>query len=303
MSTVRRRGLQIDDPLSTAPTSHTGQSAAGVRGARTVRDSGEAGPGEHPSPTARSAGEGRGRLTTGERPRCRPSRRVPPPRHGAAGDSVSVWRAWSGITGVGSFRLPHELLVELGDTARELGLPIGMIVTAAITQLLDQPPEQIAELVDRADDARIHGRRNAQAAPHRTDRGVIGMPRACTGQPSVSAGRSGRPGGRPRRVADRRVPPTVGVRSPANSGPAPLQRPGPDTEGEVHSVLAHRNAHGAEQAPSRRARSAPATRSTCAWSADTSASTPPRQETSCPECGASARRSFALFRDLREVQR
>ena len=26
------------------------------------------------------------------------------------------------------------------------------------------------------------------------------------------------------------------------------------------------------------------------------------QETSCPECGASARRSFALFRGLREVQ-
>ena len=29
----------------------------------------------------------------------------------------------------------------------------------------------------------------------------------------------------------------------------------------------------------------------------------PRQETSCPQCGASARRSFALFRDLREEQR
>jgi hypothetical protein len=26
----------------------------------------------------------------------------------------------------------------------------------------------------------------------------------------------------------------------------------------------------------------------------------PRQETSCPECGTSARRSFSLFRDLRE---
>ena len=26
----------------------------------------------------------------------------------------------------------------------------------------------------------------------------------------------------------------------------------------------------------------------------------PQQETSCPQCGASARRSFALFRDLRE---
>ena len=29
----------------------------------------------------------------------------------------------------------------------------------------------------------------------------------------------------------------------------------------------------------------------------------PRQETNCPECGASARRSFALFRELREVER
>jgi rubrerythrin len=29
----------------------------------------------------------------------------------------------------------------------------------------------------------------------------------------------------------------------------------------------------------------------------------PRQQTSCPECGASAYRSFALFRDLREEQR
>ena len=88
------------------------------------------------------------------------------PRHTAAPvpqpASREAWRAWSGLTGVGSFRLPHELLVELGDTARELGLPIGMIVTAAITQLLDQPPERIAELVDRADDARIHGRRHAR---------------------------------------------------------------------------------------------------------------------------------------------
>ena len=63
---------------------------------------------------------------------------------------------------MGSFRLPHELLAELGDTARELQLPIGMIVTAAITKLLDQPPEEIAVLVDKADDARIQGRRRAR---------------------------------------------------------------------------------------------------------------------------------------------
>jgi hypothetical protein len=63
---------------------------------------------------------------------------------------------------VGSFRLPHELLAELGETARELQLPIGMIVTAAITQLLDQSAEEIAVLVDKADDARIQGRRRAR---------------------------------------------------------------------------------------------------------------------------------------------
>jgi len=37
-----------------------------------------------------------------------------------------------------------------------------MIVAAAITQLLDRPAEQIAQLVDRADDARIDGRRNSR---------------------------------------------------------------------------------------------------------------------------------------------
>ncbi|MGA2010261.1 MAG: hypothetical protein ABSH51_06970 [Solirubrobacteraceae bacterium] len=75
---------------------------------------------------------------------------------------LEAWREWAGVTAVGSFRLPHELLAELGERARELRLPIGLIVTAAITQLLDQPPDEIGALVDRADDARIHGRRNAR---------------------------------------------------------------------------------------------------------------------------------------------
>ena len=50
-----------------------------------------------------------------------------------------MWREWSGLTGVGSFRLPHELLAELGDTARQLGLPIGLIVAAAITNCSTSP--------------------------------------------------------------------------------------------------------------------------------------------------------------------
>jgi hypothetical protein len=82
-----------------------------------------------------------------------------------------VRRQWSGLTAVGSFRLPHELLAELGDRARVLGLAIEMIVAAAIAQLLDQSPEEIAALVDRADDARIQGLR---AARRRLGAGVGG---------------------------------------------------------------------------------------------------------------------------------
>ena len=83
----------------------------------------------------------------------------PEPTASTRNPGGGIWREWSGIINVGRFRLPHELLVELGDTAREQTLPIGMLVTAAITQLLDQPPQTIAALVDRADDARIQGRR------------------------------------------------------------------------------------------------------------------------------------------------
>jgi hypothetical protein len=157
MSAVRRRGLQIDDPLGP--------------GARTQPDNAptEAGAMTTSGEVARRPVEACDRISEdGQRGEPQSGRQdeTGTPRHAAASvpqpASRELWRVWSGITGVGSFRLPHELLVELGDTARQLGLPIGMIVTAAITQLLDQPPEQIAVLVDRADDARIHGRRHAR---------------------------------------------------------------------------------------------------------------------------------------------
>jgi hypothetical protein len=163
MSTLRRRGLQIDDPLGpgravqpTVPADEPG--AEGPDRARNGRAQGEAsdrpstiGSARKPRQPARSAS----RSTRVGRRKQHRGRQVAQPGDG-------LWREWSGITSVGSFRLPHELLAELGDAARELGLPIGMIVTAAITRLLDQPPEEVAALVDRADDARIHGRRIAR---------------------------------------------------------------------------------------------------------------------------------------------
>lgn len=133
MTAPRRRSLQIDDPLGPAP----GQPSQGMARPDASADA---------SPETNRDGQVAAAVRA---------------------STDGVWRAWSGITGVGSFRLPHELLSELGDTARELRLPIGMIVTAAITELLDQPPDTIAALVDRADDARIQGRR--QARRHRTE--------------------------------------------------------------------------------------------------------------------------------------
>jgi hypothetical protein len=156
MSAVRRRGLRIDDPLGPSepaePDKTPGEAGTTMTSGELARRPAQTT--DHPS-EAGQRGEPRS-----EHEETGTLRRTVAPAPQAA--SREVWRAWSGITGVGSFRLPHELLVELGDSARELGLPIGMIVTAAITQLLDHSPEQIAELVDRADDARIHGRRNAR---------------------------------------------------------------------------------------------------------------------------------------------
>ena len=71
---------------------------------------------------------------------------------------------WSGGTRVASYRLPDELLEELAGRAAELALPVGLIVTAAIANVLDAPGEMIGALVDRADDARIQGRRAARRA-------------------------------------------------------------------------------------------------------------------------------------------
>jgi hypothetical protein len=158
MTTVRRRGLQLDDPLAPTQAADRDKPAAesAERTPPTALQKERARAGTSASPPARP-----GTMLTRPRPASDPESE-PPGQTTAGHEENASWRVWSGVTGVGSFRLPHELLIELGDTARELGLPIGMIVTAAITQLLDQPPETIAALVDRADDARIHGRRRSR---------------------------------------------------------------------------------------------------------------------------------------------
>jgi hypothetical protein len=168
MTTLRRRGLQIDDPLGPG---RGVQPADSLEEPAVAEDSDSA-----PSERAQDVGATEERSSAGSArkagrsdPAPRASRRSGAGRrkhsggeHPGTSSVDGVWRQWSGLTGVGSFRLPHELLAELGDRARELGLPIGMIVAAALAQLLDQSGEEIAALVDRADDARIQGRRAAR---------------------------------------------------------------------------------------------------------------------------------------------
>jgi hypothetical protein len=163
MSGRRGRGLEIDDPLNPAPSKQPGPPPRQPSAGKTSRvhdderaersDRGEAAPtfGGSYDRQIETGTTGRGAVQGGQ----------DGVEH-ATGRGFGAWREWSGVAGVGSFRLPHELLAELGGTARELGLPVGLIVTAAITQLLDQPPGTIAALVDRADDARIQGRRRAR---------------------------------------------------------------------------------------------------------------------------------------------
>lgn len=168
MSTLRGRSLQIDDPLDPgpskpkqqpAPAEHAGGQTSAVQdGDRAARRK----HGETAPPSARSDRQQTSRPVTG------------PPQQRRTEDGTDpsdrAWREWSGLTGVGSFRLPQELLCELSGTARELRLPVGLIVTAAITQLLDQSPGEIAVLVDKADDARIQGRRQARRRLITTER-------------------------------------------------------------------------------------------------------------------------------------
>ena len=165
MNQPRRRGLQIDDPVGPGPSTHKQQATRPGTDHTTPPHEDKA------AERSRDGGTGSARppARSESRNTAPASERAPAIRHEPTtetGDPAEPdgrpWREWTGLSGVGSFRLPHELLAELGDTARELQLPIGMIVTAAITQLLDQPPEEIAALVDKADDARIQARRRAR---------------------------------------------------------------------------------------------------------------------------------------------
>jgi hypothetical protein len=162
MSRLRRTGLTIDDPLS--PAAAKGH----VTSARPRNDEGGVGSSGRPAGSTLapkpqpSLAPSTSRQAPGTPPAATSGARKAPTQATTATLASVAWRAWSGQTRVASYRLPDELLAELASTAAELQLPVGLLVTAAIAHLLDEPAEVIAGLVDRADDARIEGRRAAR---------------------------------------------------------------------------------------------------------------------------------------------
>jgi hypothetical protein len=184
MSRLRKTGLTIDDPLAPVTAKTEGRRAArpsrGTRFDSSPRrpEADVAIPKANSSDAAAGAEEAVGVPESSDDPAAgmaadgvperSPRRRAA--RMEASRQPAGVWRSWSGGTRVASYRLPDELLAELGSTSAELQLQVGLIVTAAITRLLDEPDEVIASLVDRADDARIQGRRAARRGPGTTSR-------------------------------------------------------------------------------------------------------------------------------------
>ncbi len=139
MSTTRRLSLAVEDPL-------------------------EPGPKKTPEKAARP--QRRGAPVQPRRSDIAPAPESPNTKPQAQKD---LWRAWSNISRPASYRLPDDLLTELDERARALRLPIGLTVTAALLQLLDAEDDKILELVERAEDAQHHARRNARRRRARPD--------------------------------------------------------------------------------------------------------------------------------------
>ncbi len=184
MSDRRRITLTVDDPLAPAPgmaaptsiaegtddveaaLASSPQNAATTK-ASVSRPAGATGSG---GKRARAVGARR-RLASGEGGDGPAKTTQPKPDavgrgtdDGERSDGAGAWRSWSGASRVASYRLPDELLEELAARAAALQLPVGLIVAAALAHILDAPGEVIETLVDRADDARIKGRRVARRA-------------------------------------------------------------------------------------------------------------------------------------------
>jgi hypothetical protein len=154
--------LELDDPLAPRPPAVAAPDVPDVDASETE---------DKPTPTLQRPERRRARRGLHEEPVegavGRDDEHVAPDlsvieETSSSSRATGAWRHWAGGTRVASYRLPDELLEELDARARRLGVPIGMTVAAGLLQLFDQDDETIIGLVERAEDARVLGRRAAR---------------------------------------------------------------------------------------------------------------------------------------------
>jgi hypothetical protein len=76
------------------------------------------------------------------------------PASPAASADSAPWRTWGRFHQTVSFKWPPELADELDNRRHDLREPVGLMVVAAITHLLDQDDDTIRRLIDRVEQAK-----------------------------------------------------------------------------------------------------------------------------------------------------
>jgi hypothetical protein len=71
---------------------------------------------------------------------------------------------WSGATDVTTFRLPAELLRQLHQRSRDLGLAKGMTVAAALLDVFQRGDDELVQLVEQTQQRYDTARRRARRA-------------------------------------------------------------------------------------------------------------------------------------------
>jgi hypothetical protein len=145
LTTATRPRLTLDDPLSgSQPDEHSSRQQSPLPPAQ---------PSPEPPPAATPDIPTAEADTGDQLPNDVPANDVP---------TDDEWRQWGGQNRVASFRLPDELLDELGERTARLGLPIGQTVIAALTSLLDHDDSTLIERAERAGQAIARGKRRTR---------------------------------------------------------------------------------------------------------------------------------------------
>ena len=140
--------LTPDDPLRSSTSAPPPPAASSAEAAAPVTD--------HPSNEALPAEDAPDHR--------RQARRRPAPAPAQLPERPTPPEEWSGATDVTTFRLPAELLRQLHQRSRDLGLAKGMTVAAALLDVFQRGDDELVQLVEQTQQRYDTARRRARRA-------------------------------------------------------------------------------------------------------------------------------------------